>query len=179
MVVSTVQRGSQEWIHEKQDVEKLFSWNDERVIGLAHFSVKEYILSERLRTGSLSRFYVESMKAHQHLSEMCLIYLLDFSSGERLVYFGFKEFPLLAYAARYWHEHWRSARNSREQAKSRDFMFWLFDRKDLTSFINWLNISNPDRTNPGRIYSTGKSADAFPQPLYYTATLGDYSRTSI
>ncbi|MCJ1380068.1 hypothetical protein MMC17_003171 [Xylographa soralifera] len=89
---------------------------------LAHFSVKEYLVSDRIMAGPASRFNI-TKTADDYIAMTCLAYLLHFYksyvrslylaedsdispaelSGER------DDFPLAEYAGRYWSEHARHA----------------------------------------------------------------------
>ncbi|KAF8162138.1 hypothetical protein BJ912DRAFT_299382 [Pholiota molesta] len=50
-------------------------------VKLAHFSIKEYLLSERVRTGTTSHFHLTSGElSHALISQTCLAYLLQFDA---------------------------------------------------------------------------------------------------
>lgn len=71
-------------------------------IRLAHYSVKEYLQSDRIRSKSTSKFYISSYEAEKCAAETCLTYLLwldqpDSVSAELLL-----DFPFGLYAAEYW-----------------------------------------------------------------------------
>lgn len=44
---------------------------------IAHFSVQEYLESERLRHQKAAVFSLDSVKAHAEIAEICLIYVLE------------------------------------------------------------------------------------------------------
>ena len=48
---------------------------DKATIELAHYSVKEYLLSERIRNGPAADFALEKTAAEIHISQCCLTYL--------------------------------------------------------------------------------------------------------
>jgi hypothetical protein len=78
------------------------------VIQFSHFSVKEYLMSDRLAnaTDKVSRFSVSIADAHAIVARACLgclgclLHLDEKGSLENL-----QEFPLAEYAARNWVEH--------------------------------------------------------------------------
>jgi ankyrin repeat domain-containing protein 50 len=52
------------------------------VVELAHFSIKEYLISERIREGPAAKFSIIENDAHLHVSESCLAYHLQISETE-------------------------------------------------------------------------------------------------
>jgi ankyrin repeat protein len=169
---------SSSWLVEKDEIERkhFASTQEIETVQFAHFSVKEYVVLQRSK--AVSPFNFSDTIAHRHIAEISLIYLLDFSDGARIDRFDFEAFPFLAYAARYWHEHWRLQLCLDDQASVNALMRRLFESSKPNSYINFLNICNPEKLVNrwfGRLSlgsSGGKSLDAFPQPLYYTAQLG-------
>jgi hypothetical protein len=83
----------------------LVSLEENGVIRLAHYSVQEYLLSERIRTGPVSHFGLDESLAHLHIAERCLTYLLAFASPGSLRPQISDQYPFLDYAARHWHKH--------------------------------------------------------------------------
>ena len=91
--------------------------NNSRVIQFSHFSVKEYLTSERLSTesGAVSQYYIAMEPAHLILARSCLGVLLSLdtsvdrwynkSSDESGSLDGDEEMPLLKYAAEHWTSH--------------------------------------------------------------------------
>ena len=51
---------------------------EEELLQLAHFSVREYLESSRLRAGPANKFAIDKMRAHTFITESCIIYLLQF-----------------------------------------------------------------------------------------------------
>ena len=91
--------------------------NDSQVIQFSHFSVKEYLTSERLSTasGAVSQYYIAMEPAHLILARSCLGVLLnldtsvdgvhDESSDEGGNRVSDEGMPLLKYAAEHWTSH--------------------------------------------------------------------------
>ncbi|ERF74783.1 hypothetical protein EPUS_03167 [Endocarpon pusillum Z07020] len=69
---------------------------------IAHFSVQEYLESDRIREQQADAFALESASAHAEIAEICLVYLLEpgLSSGT-LDQTALEEFPLARFAARF------------------------------------------------------------------------------
>lgn len=76
-------------------------------VRLAHFSVKEYLISTQMRQHTRLELHLEEHSAHRSMAEDCLVYLRSFSERvpdgwsplEKL------KFPLLNYAVNNWTTH--------------------------------------------------------------------------
>jgi hypothetical protein len=77
-----------------------------RVVQFSHFSVKEYLTSERLATSSqdVSRYHITSETAHTILAQACVSVLLQLGDRDEKDDVE-KNAPLAAYAAEYWIRH--------------------------------------------------------------------------
>jgi len=80
-------------------------YKDIKIVQFAHFSVKEYILSDMGMKSMPQTLYLNASLSQKYLTEICLIYLLDFNGGERANNINFNEFPFLGYAALHWTTH--------------------------------------------------------------------------
>ncbi|EWG38290.1 hypothetical protein FVEG_01548 [Fusarium verticillioides 7600] len=84
-------------------------WNDETrrrenntYVRLAHFTVKEYLISERIEQSKAKQFYFTEANAHLHIAHCCVSYHLYQSvenTGDDV------ELPLKTYAVRNWELH--------------------------------------------------------------------------
>ncbi|PPJ55408.1 hypothetical protein CBER1_02774 [Cercospora berteroae] len=76
-------------------------------IRLAHFSVQEYLESERIKQSNAHAFQFEKGREHKILTHSCLAYLTYYSGcDERLSQRrDLKTFPLLGYTANSWYYH--------------------------------------------------------------------------
>src|SRR5579859_5788416 len=108
--------------------------DEDKEFRFAHYSVKEYLISER---ATILR--VESQKANALLARLCLTYLLSINrrlapEGEAL-----RSLPFLLYASSYWHVHTKhcSGDNNSELACR------LFDTKNERQLHNSLTMWNP------------------------------------
>jgi hypothetical protein len=119
-----------------------------KIVQFSHFSVKEFLTSDRLRTseaGTIRRHYIPLDAAHTILARACLTELLQLDENmdnERLA-----TFPLASYAAWYWVDH---ANFEDVASRVQDLMERLFDpRKSyLTAWIqihdvDWIPIHFP------------------------------------
>ena len=75
-------------------------------IRLAHFSVKEYLVSDRIQHGPSFAYSLEEEISNESIAQDCLVYLLHliepdtWRSKSTMV-----KYPLARYAARYWFDH--------------------------------------------------------------------------
>jgi ankyrin repeat protein len=73
------------------------------VMQFSHFSVKEYLTSNRILVGRVSRYYIPLEPAHLFVTQACLAILLELDKD--LTKKNIEEFPLAQYAGRYWGVH--------------------------------------------------------------------------
>jgi len=94
------------------------------VIQFSHFSVKEYLTSERLAEskGIISQFHVSMTLAHTIIARACLGVLLQID--EDVTQDDLERFPLASYAAKHWAGH---ARFEGVSSNIQDGMKRLFD----------------------------------------------------
>ena len=139
---------------------------DGTIVQFSHFSVKEYLTSDRIEhTAPISHFQVLPKPAHTLLPRACLGVLLqlDYSIDKTKI----ENFPLTRYAAKHWVDH---ARFEDVSSYIRDGMYRLFD-KDKPHLGAWLWVYNIDHESYNYFYTAHpKQPDAV--PLYYAAATG-------
>ncbi len=107
-------------------------------IRLAHYSVKEYLASERILQGPSSFFATLDTPAQVLITKTCLTYLLLFDKPDSLPRETcFQEFPLLIYAAEYWHKH---AQAANEEDGIDKLVVQFLDDSESFSLLNSLRI---------------------------------------
>ena len=74
-----------------------------QVIQFSHFSVKEYLTSNRTAEGRVSRYYIPLEPAHLFVTQACLSLLLQLD--DHVTKETIEELPLARYAGRYWTDH--------------------------------------------------------------------------
>jgi hypothetical protein len=121
----------------------VFQWSPEvKVLQFAHFSVKEYILSDRAQRVIPLSLRFDQPVSQRQITEMCLIYMLDFNGGKRASSIDHDAFPLLAYAALHWTTHMAAV--SADNADSiQELLIRLFDPDNTGSLMNFLNLYDP------------------------------------
>lgn len=137
-------------------------------IKLAHFSVKEYLISDRIKMGTAAMFHISEHMSHSIIAQICLAYLLHFSEVDSINANNLDCFPFALYAAEHWPMHFRSSDTTNSMLKG----LWtsLFCSTADHAFVNWVSLKNPDR--PWQRYPFVEAADDMAHPLYYASLLG-------
>jgi ankyrin repeat protein len=137
-----------------------------QVVQFSHFSVKEFLTSNRLArsSGDVSRYHILFEPAHTILAQACLGVLLrlDDHVGEDNV----GGIPLVEYAARYWIDH---AQFENVSSRIRDAMEYFFDA-DKPHWTAWSLVQKIDAS--WLSFSPERVGDA--SPLYYVSLGGFY-----
>jgi ankyrin repeat protein len=110
-----------------------------RIVQFSHFSVKEFLTSDRLVNSveEMSQFYIPIEPSHVILAQACLGVLLRLDHhtiGDNL-----KGIPLVWYAAHYWYQH---AQIGNVEFHLKDAMCYFFDT-DNPHFSAWVRIQRP------------------------------------
>jgi hypothetical protein len=137
---------------------------ESKIVQFSHFSVKEYLTSDRLETsnvGNIRSFYISLEPAHTTLARACLAVLLQL--GENVDEERLAVFPLSLYAARNWVDH---AKFEGVASQVQDSMEHLFNPMK-PHFTTWIRIHNVDDC-----YHNYKYRDRPSTSLYYAALCG-------
>lgn len=127
-----------------------------RIIGLAHYSVQEYLVSDRIRQGQAKQYSMSKAECHSAITKGSLMYLLQLQSAETL-----ESFALAKYAAKYWPSHFEAGGEAAKDA-------WLAMRLlsiDSSVYLSWLQLADPDNWKA----SWDKQPGRVPTPLCYAA----------
>ena len=137
-------------------------------VRIAHFSVQEYLESERIRHQKAVMFSLASVTAHTEIAQICLTYLLEHGlSSSNLDQNLLEEFPLAKFAAMYWYHHYRTT--AKHDPGLEDSILKLFQRQD--SFATWVKLHDMDRSWDTSI-NFRRTLDDIPAPVYYASLLG-------
>ncbi|KAI9833766.1 MAG: hypothetical protein M1819_003499 [Sarea resinae] len=147
------------------------------IIKLAHFSVKEYLISKRSTAHLGHEWYQFSdMVAQATAAQTSLERLLetnDVDLSEKVV----MSMPWLHYSSAFWYRHAKPVTNFitafPDLMKQIDK---IFSPTYSTSYCNWLRIYNCDDPLSAGLYPL--DIDDFPKPLYYASFLGLQSSVS-
>jgi hypothetical protein len=88
----------------KQFYIKIYTKDKTDALRLAHFSIKEYLISEHIQKHSqkqIAQFSLSKELSHSVISQICLAYLLQFSQPQLDKNIE-KSSPLAIYAAKEW-----------------------------------------------------------------------------
>ena len=141
------------------------SRSSHHVVQFSHFSVKEYLISNRL--GGFSRYHIRPASAHTIFTQACLGSLLHLDKNNAV------RFPLSRYAAQHWVEH---AYFEDVASCVKDGMETLFD-PDRHHFSAWIGIYDIDYWSINWLPfldSVRSSKTSNPNPLYYSVLCGFY-----
>jgi hypothetical protein len=142
---------------------------DSEVVQFSHFTVEEFLTSDRLaeKDDAISRYRISMADAHTLVAQACLGILLhldkDITRG------GLKNFPLAGYAAEHWMRHARFEGVSQNVVEG---MQQLFDRRKPHHLAVWLWIYDPTLPSWGQDKSANVSSPPRGTPLHYAAFCG-------
>jgi hypothetical protein len=131
-------------------------------IKLSHFSVKEYLVSERID----KNFSISEEASHSKISEVSVAYLLQFDSFEPLTNAMLDSSPLALYAAEHWVNHAKSGGGGSAVLK---LILQLFT-SETAPLTNWIRMWNIDRY--WRRQDFGMDKARVLSPLYYASLAG-------
>ena len=135
---------------------------DSQIVQFSHFSVKEFLMSDRLISslGDFSQYQILPRPAHTILAQACLGCLLHLNGhvDKDVV----KGLPLADYAAKHWVTH---AQFEDVASCVKDGMETLFDC-DKPHFGAWVGIYNMDEESSSELPSE------IPTPLYFSSLCG-------
>jgi hypothetical protein len=139
---------------------------------LSHFSVKEYLVSDRIQKGPACWFSITESGANDSMTNMSLAYLLQFDQPNCLDHETETEYPLIKYAAKYWTQHAKVAEKAERDSKLPPMpslsMELLVAEKEV--YINCVRMFDPDRD--WEYPNVKRKLIAVPHPLYYASHTG-------
>lgn len=109
-------------------------------VRLAHDSVKEYLVSERIKTARAAFYSISEASTNVFLARSCLAYLMHFkqplsdSTAEYL-----SEYPLLRYSAQEWEFHVSGSGDLNRDTRIISILKEFFLAQNF-SFANWLIV---------------------------------------
>jgi hypothetical protein len=138
-----------------------------QVVQFSHFSVKEFLTSDRLAAAreDLSGYYIVPHSAHTILAQASLSVLLQL--GDHIDTDSIKDFPLSGYAAQYWVDHGQFENVSSTIQVAMERLF----NPDEPHFSAWVWIYNIDNPWKGSMRTTHPKRPRA-VPLYYAILCG-------
>lgn len=108
-------------------------------VRLAHDSVKEYLVSERIKGTNAAFYSISEASSNVFLAKSCLAYLLHFKeplNDSTALYLS--EYPLLRYSAQEWEFHVTRSRDLSHDHQMNSVLKEFFLTQNF-SFANWLD----------------------------------------
>ncbi|KAH8672104.1 ankyrin repeat-containing domain protein [Tricladium varicosporioides] len=149
----------------------------EQLLQFAHFSVKEYILSDHAKNNVPEIFLLNQNLGNRYIAQISLIYLLDFSQGEEVSRLDFDEFPFLAYASLYWIAH-LAFDGWMENDSIETFTVKFFDINSQNNILKYLGLNESHRYTRLRKKESSRprgrqnSKETSLLPLFYISYVG-------
>ena len=146
----------------------VISNNGSRVVQFSHFSVKEFLTSNRLAScmEEVSRFHIPIEPSHVILAQACIGVLLSLDDGADKD--SVKKISLCEYAAEYWVGH---AQVGNVELQIKDAMDYFFDM-DNPHFSAWARIRHPHELLRVSMDERPTSVPRSAAPLYFAAWRG-------
>ncbi|KAH9055262.1 ankyrin repeat-containing domain protein [Lactarius vividus] len=140
-----------------------------RVVQFSHFSVKEFLTSDRLATssGDAAHYHISLVLAHTLLAQACLGTLISLDgegSGSNSAIRDENSFPLASYAAQHWVAH---SQVDKALSRVQGGMRQLFDPAK-PHFAAWVRLYDVE----DREWQQDLIMEPMATPLYYAALCG-------
>ena len=141
--------------------------DDFPVVQFSHFSVKEFLLSDRLATSAkdVSQYHIALEDANMLITKACLGFLLQDPVDESDA--STSPSPLALYAAEHWVAH---AKVENVSSHIHNWMEALFDPEG-PYFYEWVKLYDASKRFP-HYYSRNRKTRPEAQSLYHAAFLG-------
>jgi hypothetical protein len=137
----------------------------EQIIALAHYSVQEYLVSDRIRQGLAKQYSMQEAECHNAIAKGSLKYLMQLQ--QLLEEESLWVFALARYSAEFWSSHLRKTGDGGEQVSQ---LAASLMAREKPAYLTWIRLHDPDQ--PWKEPDLKKSADSILMPLYYAALLG-------
>ena len=109
-------------------------------VRLAHDSVKEYLVSGRIKSARAAFYGIDEATTHSFLARSCLAYLMHFKQPFSDADFEYlSEYPLLRYSAQQWESHVASSGDLISDIRTTSVLKGFFLTQNYC-FANWLNL---------------------------------------
>jgi hypothetical protein len=144
----------------------------QRIIALAHYSVQEYLVSDKIKQGQAKQYSMQEVKCHTWITKGSLKYLAQFQQpiSKEL----FEVSALARYSGEFWSSHLQKTGDEVEEV-SRLAISLLSTKKP--AYLTWIRLYDPDA--PLHEPDLRKGQERIATPLYYGAKLGLSTITSL
>jgi ankyrin repeat protein len=137
----------------------------QRIVALAHYSVQEYLVSDRIKQGPAKQYNMHAAECHSMMTDGCLKYLLQLQRplSDDVIQIS----ALARYAAEFWSSHLRRAGEDAETLSQ--LAMGLMSTKN-PAYLTWIQLYDPD--SPWMQPDLNKGLENVTVPIYYAALLG-------
>ena len=136
-----------------------------RIIALAHYSVQEYLVSDRIKRGPAKRYNMHAAQCHGMMVESCLKYLLQLQHPFSIKLI--RTSVLALYAAKFWINHLRQTGEDIERLSQ--LAMGLLSTGN-PAYLTWVQLYDPE--SPSARADLSRGPESITAPLYYAALLG-------
>ncbi|KAL4941531.1 hypothetical protein BDV06DRAFT_179665 [Aspergillus oleicola] len=139
------------------------------VARIAHFSVQEYLESDRVLHQKAKEFAVQKDRANIEMAQICLAYLLEPRlSNDSLDAARLTEFPLAHFAAMHWYDYYQQATGGNSDIEHLILRLFTCEEKAFMVWVQLHDMDSPWRTS----IAFELDVKSIPLPVYYSALLG-------
>lgn len=114
--------------------------SEKGVLKLAHYSVKEYLTSDRIRSSPQSLYHVSKLATDFHIAVSCLLYLQHFDRMQHAASKTYTHLPLYPYCISHWFQHYKL---SNRPAKLTNLALFTLADTESTFVTNSWRLLNP------------------------------------
>jgi hypothetical protein len=141
--------------------------SDGSILLLAHYSVKEYLVSQRILESKVRIYAMESALCRRSIAKCCLQYLLQFDRPDALTEGNLNEFALAKYSAQQWITHLEL--NGAQDAESVTLIIKLLNPEGAAN-LTWIRLYDPDHIWEGTNFT--RTLPMIVPPLYRASDFG-------
>jgi ankyrin repeat protein len=140
---------------------------DPRILSLAHYSVQEYLVSDRIKRGPAKQYHMREVESHEAMTKGCIGYLNQFQGPISTAQFHIS--ALAMYSAQFWISHLKKAGDETEIICRLALSVFSMDNP---VYHSWLRLCDPELLDLGEAPLLERELDDMATPLYYAAMLG-------
>jgi ankyrin repeat protein len=138
---------------------------ERKIIALAHYSVQEYLTSDRIKQGQAKQYSMQEAECHSAIAIGSLEYLMQLQ--QPLSEEALKLSKLARYSAQFWSSHFRKIGSSTEKISQVGMRLLCTENP---AYLSWIQSCDPD--DPWKEPDLQKGIGRTAAPLYYAAKLG-------
>lgn len=140
---------------------------DPRILSLAHYSVQEYLVSDRIKQGPANQYHMQEGEIHGAIMKGCIGYLSQFQGPITDEQFDISALAL--YSAEFWHSHFQKVGDETEIICRLALSVFSMDNP---VYHSWLRLGDPEGLEMDKAPFLHTKLDDMETPLYYAAILG-------